>query len=96
MLFFNYKFKILIENFLVINCKRTFFKNFFLNFFNYFLKKFFPIFIFSKIWKFSVYNSKAVIQKNEIYEDYMKNLQFFEKIFSKKLEMFFFVILRIF
>ena len=71
---FSYKFKILIENFLVINCKRTFFQKFFFQiFFNFFSKKFFSIFHFSKIWKFSVYTSKTVIQKNEIYEDYMKN-----------------------
>ena len=45
----------------ISNCKRTFFK------------KFFPIFHFSKIWKFGVLHLKTVIQKNEIYEDYIKN-----------------------
>ena len=49
MLFFNYKFKILIENFLVINCKRTFFqKIFFQIFLTFFSKNFFQFFIFQK------------------------------------------------
>ena len=53
----------------IINCKQTIFKFFF----QFFSKIFFPIFIFSKIWRFSVLRLKTVIQKNEIYGDYIKH-----------------------
>ena len=46
--------------FLVINCKRGIFK-------------YFQIFIFSKILKFSVLHLKTIIKKNEIYDDYIKH-----------------------
>ena len=49
MLFFNYKFKILIEIFLVVNCKRTIFQKFFFQIFlTFFSKNFFQFSFFQK------------------------------------------------